>query len=1221
MTSSKVKSSKLQNDEINLSKAKAKKSCSGYVVTESDDKNEKIHNRPRTAGTQNLSKIQVIESNLNTILRIPKLEEMEREINLQSSTMLNSTEVRKIEEKLESFSGLQKVKELKVPKLGTVSLYPSFNKAMSIESLDEVYKCSNENKKSLEFPKITDALIYPENAARLNKPENRPEEGDSVDKEDEERTPTKDLERGYERTTKRSQNFLKVPKFSTLSSYPSFSSLVTDSLDNEDNSVFSSQAPSITATSNEFKIPKVKSEKKTDKVESNKLPNSIESKKKYSLKHSVKYAYRALKFLTPNKNLNFTSKTYDSLEKSTSSSTRSSSSSDISESKNKSVCRKKRLSDSSLNFETVCSKLQEKASTHLDDGFLVSHSKFLERTESVTIPTTTRTTSGSSTKFDEPILVNDFSKTLKKIPEIRMFPRKNKDRCLACLYKTFEEPIKVKEELPVTVLKSILEKPKLKISHSESSSISLPDLDTISKLESECEEGKSFDQSKGIDASHLSSPAQSVLSRYMTEVTKSPLRMSENHFQQTVSQSISPQASQILKPTSKSLSVSSEHSKASSISGQSSESDDTQIPTDQKLSSYKYFVPCHAPLNLRPSLEPLKALKFKKPMSMHSRSASVVKAADGSDLEESTDDSFDVKQETIRNFTMKDPSKIIDGSEEEDSIVSMRRSTENLENFPKGTKSFETMETNNELTDSRTMDAVEDEVEMRNKNSLEKSKILMKMKSVSGDISKLKSFDDTRLYKSMDDKKSHKLMQSQSTMNLKLNSAKSEKESDTRTSCNDSNILSESKSKFKKPANEKLSLILSNDLIKRLEKSISDNDTALEILKILTTEYLEKIADDKKWSISKRIEKSNIIATNLLKLLVESKQYLHPDKFPSNLEFSSKQPLLCNSRQLKRNLPPKSYNLVAPILGLEKEYHKKSTTERKESQKSKLSKTHSIRRKSSETSFDLIVYPPSSRRSDLSDSSEKAAFQQQLNPYALFLKKSRRKAVTWRPLKEIDLKGYDPEATLNMRATRITNKICEDFCQWLRGLGGTNEGIDEEVLKDMFQIDFMADACRTVQVMIKEMPMVPTAVALTRNTPDAGELVLTRKHLIRDAKAERKSKKTIGFGTSLPKELKIIPPKNQVEAKWLQCENVPKDLETMSAVWKGITHLDSVKGFTHWMKNHHNTPLPKILKSASSTFPSETRQSQDHGFAHMELNLDQIKSLKVVDIDTENSYV
>lgn len=72
--------------------------------------------------------------------------------------------------------------------------------------------------------------------------------------------------------------------------------------------------------------------------------------------------------------------------------------------------------------------------------------------------------------------------------------------------------------------------------------------------------------------------------------------------------------------------------------------------------------------------------------------------------------------------------------------------------------------------------------------------------------------------------------------------------------------------------------------------------------------------------------------------------------------------------------------------------------------------------------------------------------------------------VIWRPLTAADLKGYDPEATLEMRARNITDRICRDFCKWLRSLGGTDKVIDEEILGDMFEIDFTADASRTMEV-------------------------------------------------------------------------------------------------------------------------------------------------------------
>lgn len=102
----------------------------------------------------------------------------------------------------------------------------------------------------------------------------------------------------------------------------------------------------------------------------------------------------------------------------------------------------------------------------------------------------------------------------------------------------------------------------------------------------------------------------------------------------------------------------------------------------------------------------------------------------------------------------------------------------------------------------------------------------------------------------------------------------------------------------------------------------------------------------------------------------------------------------------------------------------------------------------------------------------------------------------------------------------------------------------------------------------KELPVVPTAVAQVKNCPEAGELERTRRHLIEDAKAEGEKTRLVGFGSSLPRDLKYVPPSNKVEVNWMRCENVPQDLESMEAVWKGITHLDSVKGFVDWLSIH-----------------------------------------------------
>lgn len=106
--------------------------------------------------------------------------------------------------------------------------------------------------------------------------------------------------------------------------------------------------------------------------------------------------------------------------------------------------------------------------------------------------------------------------------------------------------------------------------------------------------------------------------------------------------------------------------------------------------------------------------------------------------------------------------------------------------------------------------------------------------------------------------------------------------------------------------------------------------------------------------------------------------------------------------------------------------------------------------------------------------------------------------------------------------------------------------------------------------------MVPAEVARTRNCPGAGKLAVTRTHLMKDVKAEKRAPKTMAFGAGLPPHLRFVPPKNNVQRLWLDCENVPEDLETMDVVWKGLTHLKSVRGFVEWLQQSE-VPVPSII--------------------------------------------
>ncbi|XP_011684685.1 PREDICTED: uncharacterized protein LOC105448023 [Wasmannia auropunctata] len=362
------------------------------------------------------------------------------------------------------------------------------------------------------------------------------------------------------------------------------------------------------------------------------------------------------------------------------------------------------------------------------------------------------------------------------------------------------------------------------------------------------------------------------------------------------------------------------------------------------------------------------------------------------------------------------------------------------------------------------------------------------------------------------------------------------------------------------------------------------------MLESLASEFSSRVIEQHDTADVPAAKKRAKLAARLTKLLADSKRYLCPDKFPSDLVFSAKQPPVCNSRLLRRVLPLDSYNLVAPLLGMKTWYPKRArkvdiaatvqfkTEEEEEEEEEEETE--------GEIPFDLIVHPPTTKDISTTGDEHKVG-QARSNPYALFLRKPRRKVVTWRPLTADDLKGYDPEATLEMKAKNIMDRICRDFCEWLRSLGGTDHVIDEEVLGDMFEIDFTAEASRTMEMSMREMPMVPNEVAAARQCPDAGELAMTRRHLIRDAKAEGKPAKTMAFGTAISGELRFVPPGNQVRERWLRCENVITELETMDVVWRNITHLESVRIFAKWLSERSDAPLPDALVIALTTDPAK----------------------------------
>ncbi|KAG7198600.1 hypothetical protein KM043_005962 [Ampulex compressa] len=909
-----------------------------------------------------------------------------------------------------------------------------------------------------------------------------------------------------------------------------------------------------------------------------------------SPRYSIRCAYRALKFLTANKKLCFEPGIIkEKSEESSRQSVDDLSGDDIDESP--SPRAQTRVED---KLEALCLReIQEKLKRSRDKNVDL---KDLEPkyTESRTIFTTSRSTSGTSPKFADPKSRNDSSASfLANIPKLS-YPRKVRDRCLSCMYSSFAKTLKqTSAPVPRTILQNTIFLESMKDEaapylESSSSDASTLDPSIEPKKPSRNVEAKIVDNFLREDeaistdlkntAAHTS---QSVTRQKTVKLVKvvdqkcsagpsSRIQLEKERITALDSSSKIPAN---LRTTSTSLSVD-KPKICSSLDAQSSEDDDSPIFTlNDDASRTKRIAPCHMPTILKPSLEPLRALRLRKPTSIQSRIA----ANEARSMKKATsiDDYYDDDQEDAGRRPGEarksaKPSEII---VEKSPVSRVEVPEENKEGKKEEGKN---VPSSRGLTKAR---SVLDKLALVISKSDSKKEQAVLRKGLS--FSSFTTRDLTSESSSLLD--SQKLRPTTEISDL---------------------VRTEPFPKF-----ADFPLVSADEITATLESFVERDAPSTQMLEALCEEFVARLSKGNADLNSSRRSK---IATRLTRLLVDSRPYLRPEKFPSDRVFSSKQPPLYNSRQLRRILPLDSYNLVAPLLGMPKWYPRRpSFVDSIDLKRHRVSR----KRSSEELSFDLMVHPPSPR--DVASSEDEEGIgRPRLNPYALFLKKPRRKVVTWRPLTAEDLKGYDPEATLNMRARNITEKICREFCRWLKDLGGTDKVIDEEVLRDMFEIDFTAEACRAMEISINEMPMVPTEVALTRNCPGASMLAMTKKHLIGDAKAERKRAKVRAFGTCMPPELSFVPPKNQVRKNWLQCEHVPRDLETMEAVWKGITQLDSVKGFVRWLREHPEVSPPEALKTIASVDIGDTPHAQeDETSAHLELDLDQIHSLKVADND------
>lgn len=216
------------------------------------------------------------------------------------------------------------------------------------------------------------------------------------------------------------------------------------------------------------------------------------------------------------------------------------------------------------------------------------------------------------------------------------------------------------------------------------------------------------------------------------------------------------------------------------------------------------------------------------------------------------------------------------------------------------------------------------------------------------------------------------------------------------------------------------------------------------------------------------------------------------------------------------------------------------------------------------------------------------------NPYINFFKRRSDKSAFWHEQPPLCHK----EMSLNQIANDVTDNIATEFVDWLISIKGDEEStLTVKVLKEMFDIGSLTSTATTMQRVLKETPSVSQKIADARNIPEVSKRNLLHREILRDKKAARISKKVLAFGKSLPSHLQVIPPKGMTD-KWMKCEKLSKDLETMATVWEGITHLKSTRGFCEFLyKEKPFLKRPKYLVDSGMMNP--TKQLWSHMDKHI----------------------
>lgn len=607
------------------------------------------------------------------------------------------------------------------------------------------------------------------------------------------------------------------------------------------------------------------------------LKGPIDTETRQFLNYSQRYAYKALKHLTLNKNLNFKSEIWEETSEKSRVSIDGSivdtddTKSEASESPAGSNTRSPELP----SLREVREKLRAMWHQSIEEKALKYKLLASGSGDSSMMPAKSLAKSAFSTKFARyEARKSRSASVLDVLPKVSCFRRRNPDRCLSCMHKSLRktdetESARSRAPLPTLVTEA---RDDSESSSSEGLAEFQEELQTI--LHSRWEKISRHPERIEDLSDKATSSSRQVEQENAAISTKVDPNQSKGKTPKTSEDSPS-KALKTMKAVPSLISVSSGRSKLSSSETHTSDEEPSSpIAMGDDPSRYKNMAPCHLPTILLHDMEPLRALRHKKPTTMEARIALMESATSA---KEKSDDEYyeDVKAE--RASTPKGSSQPRMAGEETEKIGGEKDAS------LRGSKA---------LLKVKSEQLIPPIVESARKDGLRRGYSCASIEDLSKDsargtlgIPRSEAEDGRRGVISLEKVDSVKESVPSGSVGLKRRA--------------------------------ELPLSTVPEISRFLEREIWQDESPAIVLGSLAGEFSSRVIKqhDADTMTAAAIRRAKL-AARLTKLLADSKRYLSPDKFPSDLVFSARQPPVCNSRLLRRVLPLESYNLVAPLLGM-----------------------------------------------------------------------------------------------------------------------------------------------------------------------------------------------------------------------------------------------------------------------------------------------------------------